>query len=244
MTTAPAEAPAEIRARLAVALDVDDAVAALRLGRELSPWVGVAKVGLELYSAAGPDIVGGLAELGLEVFCDLKLHDIPTTVGRAARVIGSLGARYLNFHAQGGVAMLRAGVDGFTSGAADAGLAEPVPLAVTILTSDGDAPPHILGKRVAAALEAGCRGVVCAASDVHEVHQLGPRLVTVVPGIRPAGTAHHDQARAATPERAIAEGADVLVLGRAVTRADDPQRAAAEVARTVASAVAAAAPAR
>jgi orotidine-5'-phosphate decarboxylase len=239
MTTTNVEVPAEIRSRLAVALDVDDAVAALRLGRELSPWFGVAKVGLELYSAAGPDIVGGLADLGLDVFCDLKLHDIPTTVGRAARVIGSLGASYLNFHAQGGVAMLRAGVDGFISGAAEAGLDEPVPLAVTILTSDGDAPAHILGKRVQAALESGCKGVVCAASDVHEVHQLGPRLVTVVPGIRPAGTAHHDQARAATPESAISEGAEVLVLGRAVTHADDPAAAAAAIAGSVADALAA-----
>jgi orotidine-5'-phosphate decarboxylase len=113
MPTSTAPAPAEVRARLAVALDVDDAVLALRLGRELSPWIGVAKVGLELYTAAGPDIVGGLHDLGLDVFCDLKLHDIPTTVGKAARVVGSLGARYLNFHAQGGVAMLTAGVDGF-----------------------------------------------------------------------------------------------------------------------------------
>ena len=115
-----------MRARLAVALDVDDPVAALRLARELQPWFGVAKVGLELYSAAGPDIVGGLTDLGLDVFCDLKLHDIPTTVGRAARVIGALGARYLNFHAQGGVAMLTAGVDGFLAGAAEAGLDAPV----------------------------------------------------------------------------------------------------------------------
>ena len=96
-------APAEVRARLAVALDVDDAVAALRLGRELSPWIGVAKVGLELYVAAGPDIVGGLLDLGLDVFCDLKLHDIPTTVGKAARVLGALGASYVTMHAFGGV---------------------------------------------------------------------------------------------------------------------------------------------
>jgi orotidine-5'-phosphate decarboxylase len=170
------------------------------------------------------------------VFCDLKLHDIPTTVGKAARVIGSLGAQYLNFHAQGGVPMLSAGVDGFLSGAADAGLPAPTPLAVTILTSDGDAPPHILGKRVQAALEAGCKGVVCAAADVREVKQLGPRLVTVVPGIRPAGADVHDQARAATPETALANGADVLVLGRAVTRADDPAAAAAAIAAVVAEA--------
>lgn len=235
--TATAAAP-EVRSRLAVALDVDDAVAALRLGRELQPWFGVAKVGLELYSAAGPDIVSSLTELGLDVFCDLKLHDIPTTVGKAAKVIGSLGARYLNFHAQGGVAMLTAGVDGFLHGAADAGLEVPVPLAVTVLTSDGDAPPHILGKRVQAALEAGCKGVVCAAVDVHEVKTLGPRLVTVVPGIRPAGVDRHDQARAATPEAAITGGADVLVIGRAVTHADDPAAAAAAIADAVAGAAA------
>jgi orotidine-5'-phosphate decarboxylase len=224
MTT---DVPAELRSKLAIALDVDDAVAALRLARELQPWFGVAKVGLELYSAAGPDIVGGLTELGLGVFCDLKFHDIPTTVNRAARVVGALGARYLNFHAQGGASMLSAGVDGLRTGAAEAGLEPPIALAVTILTSDGDAPPHILGKRVQAALEAGCGGVVCAASDVHEVKQLGPRLVAVVPGIRPAGVDVHDQARAAAPDVALAAGADVLVIGRAVTRAEDPAAAAA-----------------
>ena len=169
----------------------------------------------------------------MEVFCDLKLHDIPTTVGRAARVIGALGARYLNFHAQGGVAMLTAGVDGFLTGAAQAGSAPPIPLAVTILTSDGGAPPHILGKRVQAALEAGCGGVVCASSDVREVKQLGPRLIAVVPGIRPAGTDAHDQARAATPEAAVANGADLLVIGRAVTRAADPASAAAAIAASI-----------
>jgi orotidine-5'-phosphate decarboxylase len=236
VTAGAPEVPDEVRARLAVALDVDDVVVALRLARELRPWIGVAKVGLELYSAAGPDVIGGMADLGLEVFADLKMHDIPTTVGRAARVVGGLGARYLNFHAQGGVAMLTAGVDGFLAGAAEAGLPTPVPLAVTVLTSQGDAPPHILGKRVQAALEAGCKGVVCAAADVREVKQLGPRLVTVVPGIRPAGADAHDQARAATPETAVANGADVLVLGRAVTRADDPAAAAAAIAAVVAEA--------
>jgi orotidine-5'-phosphate decarboxylase len=232
-TTTSAEVPAEVRSKLAIALDVDDAVAALRLARELQPWFGVAKVGLELYSAAGPDVVGGLSELGLDVFCDLKFHDIPTTVGKAARVVGALGARYLNFHAQGGVAMLTAGVDGLLAGAAGAGLPQPTALAVTVLTSDGDAPGHILGKRVQAALEAGCGGVVCAASDVREVKQLAPRLVTVVPGIRPAGADVHDQARAATPEAAIAAGADILVIGRAVTHAPDPAAAAAALAASL-----------
>ena len=222
-------APSDVRSKLAVALDVDDAVAALRLARELQPWFGVAKVGLELYSAAGPAIVGALADQGYRVFCDLKFHDIPTTVGRAARVVGSLGASYLNFHAQGGTAMLRAGVEGLAEGAADAGLDAPTALAVTILTSDAGAPTHILQKRVQAALEAGCGGIVCAASDVAEAKQYGPRLTAVVPGIRPSGSPTHDQARAATPESALAAGADVLVIGRAVTHAADPAAAAAGI---------------
>jgi orotidine-5'-phosphate decarboxylase len=236
--TVSTDAPAEVRAKLALVLDVDDSVAALRLARELQPWFGIAKVGLELYSASGPDVVGALSELGYEVFCDLKFHDIPTTVGRAARVIGSLGASYLNFHAQGGTSMLRAGVDGFLSGAADAGLPAPIALAVTVLTSDGDAPAHILPKRVQAALEAGCGGIVCAASDVVEAKQYGPRLLAVVPGIRPSGTPRHDQARAATPEEAISAGADVLVIGRAVTHAADPAAAASAIAASVAASMA------
>ncbi|MGK2947589.1 MAG: orotidine-5'-phosphate decarboxylase [Acidimicrobiales bacterium] len=227
-------APPDLRSKLAVALDVDDAVVALRLAREVQPFFGVAKVGLELYSASGPDIVSALTEQGYQVFCDLKFHDIPTTVGKAARVIGALGASYLNFHAQGGTAMLRAGVEGLAAGADDAGLPAPVGLAVTILTSDGDAPGHILQKRVQAALEAGCGGIVCAASDVVEAKQYGPRLTAVVPGIRPAGTPTHDQARAATPESALAAGADVLVIGRAVTQADDPAAAAAELVASLA----------
>lgn len=232
MTIATA-APPEIRSALAVALDVDDSVAALRLARELQPWFGVAKVGLELYAASGPDVVGALMDMGYQVFCDLKFHDIPTTVNRASRVVGALGATYLNFHAQGGAAMLTAGVDGFLTGASSAGLPAPIPLAVTILTSDDQAPAHILQKRVQAALESGCRGIVCAASDVHEAKQYGPRLTAVVPGIRPAGTPAHDQVRSATPAAALDAGADVLVIGRAVTHADDPAAAAAAVAEMI-----------
>jgi orotidine-5'-phosphate decarboxylase len=224
------EVSKEIREKLAIVLDVDDLVVALRLARDLRPWFGTAKVGLELYSSVGPDAVTALTDLGYDVFADLKFYDIPTTVNKGARVIGSLGARYLNFHAQGGAAMLRAGVEGFKQGAIDAGLPEPVALAVTVLTSDSDAPPHILGKRVQAALESDCDGIVCAASDVREAKQYGPRLITVVPGIRPAGSPRHEQARAATPREAIDAGADLLVIGRPVTRAEDPKAAAAAIA--------------
>jgi orotidine-5'-phosphate decarboxylase len=212
---------------LVLALDVDDLVLALRLARQLQPWFGVAKVGLELFSASGPDAVSAVADVGYDVFLDLKLHDIPTTVRRAARVIGALGASYLTLHARSGPTMLRAGVEGLREGAEAAGLPHPVALAVTILTSDGDAPAHILGHRVAAAVEAGCGGLVLAASDVREAKQLAPRLLMAVPGIRMASSDSHDQARPATPRQAVDVGADLLVVGRAVTAAADPPAAAA-----------------
>lgn len=219
--------PSEIRDRLALVLDVDDLVVAMRLAHELGPWFGVVKVGLELFTAAGPDAVTSLSGAGFAVFLDLKLHDIPTTVRKSARVIGALGATYLTLHAQSGPVMLRAGVEGLHEGAAAAGLPLPTALAVTVLTSDGDAPAHILGRRVVAAAEAGCGGVVCAAADVREAKQLAPRLIAVVPGIRMASADTHDQARPATPREAILAGADLLVVGRTVTGAPDPQAAAA-----------------
>jgi orotidine-5'-phosphate decarboxylase len=190
-------------------------------------------VGLELFSASGPDAVSAVADVGYDVFLDLKLHDIPTTVRRAARVIGALGATYLTLHARSGPTMLRAGVEGLREGAEAAGLPEPVALAVTILTSDGDAPAHILGHRVAAAVEAGCGGLVLAAADVREAKQLAPRLRMVVPGIRMAAADAHDQARPATPRQAVDVGADLLVVGRTVTAAADPPAAAAALAASL-----------
>lgn len=219
--------PPELRARMALALDVDDLVHALRLARQLSPWFGVAKVGLELYTAAGPDAVGSLLDAGFEVFLDLKLHDIPTTVGRAAAVCGALGARYLTMHAQGGPAMLQAGVQGLYDGARNAGLPQPVAVAITVLTSDPDAPPHIVPNRLRMAVEAGCGGIVCSGPDLRNVRELSPRTIRVVPGIRAAGGERHDQPQAVTPAEALEEGADLLVIGRAVTLADDPAAAAA-----------------
>lgn len=219
--------PPELRARMALALDVDDLVEALRLARQLSPWFGVAKVGLELYTAAGPDAVGAMLDNGLDVFLDMKLHDIPTTVGKAASVCGALGARYLTMHAHGGQAMLEAGVDGFKTGARNAGLPEPTAVAITVLTSDADAPAHIVPNRLRVAVESGCKAIVCSGPDLKEVRELSPRTQRIVPGIRAVGGDRHDQPRAVTPAQAIEEGADLLVIGRAVTLADDPAAAAA-----------------
>lgn len=223
----------DVRRRLALVLDLDDLVAARRMAQTLRPWFGVAKVGLELYSAAGPDAIETMRELGYEVFVDLKLHDIPTTVGRASKVLGGLGASYITMHAFGGVDMLRAGVEGLSEGASEAGVEQPCALAVTVLTSDSDAPPHILPKRVSMAIEAGCGGIVCAVEDAHEAKLMGPRLKIVTPGIRPAGAPRHDQARAATPQEAFDAGADLLVIGRAVTHAVDPVVAASELVESI-----------
>jgi len=235
-TTGGSAADDAVRRRLALVLDVDDMVEGLRLAREMQPWFGVAKVGLELYSAVGPDVIAPLREMGYEVFVDLKLHDIPSTVGRASRVLGALGASYVTMHAFGGRDMLRAGDEGLREGAAAAGLEEPTSLAVTILTSDSGAPSHILGKRLTAAMEAGCGGIVCAAGDLEEARTFAPAMTRVVPGIRLAGDQPHDQARSATPQAAAAAGANLLVVGRTVTQAADRTGAAAAVAAAVAAA--------
>lgn len=218
-----------VKDRLALALDVDDLVAAIRLGRELKDYFSVAKIGLELYSAAGPEAIGAIADLGYSIFLDVKLHDIPTTVGKAARVLGAFGVQYLTMHAHGGAEMLRAGVQGLEEGARNAGLPEPKSLAITVLTSDGDAPAHIMPKRVMLAAEAGCSGIVCAVGDLEEAHHYAPRLLRVTPGIRLPGDNVDDQARAAAPGEALAGGADLLVIGRAVTRAEDPIAAARQI---------------
>jgi orotidine-5'-phosphate decarboxylase len=217
----------EARDRLAVALDVPDLDQAEQLAKDVSPWFGIAKVGLELYAAAGPDSIARLRALELAVFADLKLHDIPTTVGRAARVLGRLGATYVNFHAAGGVDMLRAGVDGLAQGASEAGVPAATAIAVTVLTSDPDT--SMFDARLAAAIESGCGGVVCSVHEVARVHDVRSDFVTIVPGVRFDDGDRHDQARVGSPEQVARAGADVLVLGRAVTAASDPRAIARRV---------------
>ncbi len=223
----------DVRRRLALVLDVDDLVAANRLAGSLVDYFGVAKIGLELFSAAGPDAIGSLRDQGYQVFLDLKMWDIPTTVNRACRVLGALGVEYLTLHAMGGVDMLRAGVEGLHDGADRAGLPAPCALGVTVLTSDDSAPDHVVPNRVRVAVEGGCGGLVLAASDLQTAWDLAPRLKRVVPGIRLPGAERNDQARWATPQEAAANGADLLVIGRTVTHAEDPVAAAAAVAAAI-----------
>ena len=224
MTTAMTTTGADVRSRLALALDVPDLDQAVAMARDLAPWFGVAKVGLELFSAAGPDAIARMRELDLAVFADLKLHDIPTTVERAARVLGRYGAGYVNFHAAGGVDMMRGALAGLVDGARDAGLPAPVGLAVTVLTSEADT--SAFAPRLRAVVEAGCGGVVCSMHEVAAVKAARADLVTAVPGVRLASDDRNDQRRLGTPETVAAAGADILVVGRAVTAAADPARVA------------------
>lgn len=229
MTTFDIEAPAEVRNRLCLALDTDDLVEATRRARAIGPWFGTVKIGLELFSTAGPSAVAAMQDLGLEVFVDLKLHDIPTTVYKTSRVLGSLGVAYLTFHAHGGIDMLRAGVEGAYEGAEAAQVQQPRSLAVAMLSSDEGAPPHILPQRVEVALESGCTGLVCAVDDVAPARELMEDLFIAATGIRGIGDDPHDQRRVATPGDAFAAGADLLVLGRAITDAADPVATAAQL---------------
>lgn len=222
---------------LALALDVPNFNDALDLARRLQAYFGVAKVGLELYSAAGPTAVTALVEMGYRVFVDVKLHDIPNTVLGAARVLGGLGASYVTAHTSGGLPMLQAAVEGLGEGAQKADSARSVSaivLGVTVLTSDPSAGRGVVGERLKTAVEAGCGGLVCAAAELARARDLAPSLVRVVPGIRPVGVASHDQARVATPREALDAGADLLVIGRAVTAAGDPEAAAAAIVAAIA----------
>jgi orotidine-5'-phosphate decarboxylase len=209
--------------RIVVALDVPTLDEAITLADVLAGHVGWFKVGLELFSAHGPEAVAAIRERG-PVFLDVKLHDIPTTVERAAKRIAGLGVGLVTVHASGGSTMVRAAVEGL----GDAGAV----LAVTVLTSMSDTDLAAVNAPVAQiqvpamarlAVDAGAPGLVCAPRDLRLVRDaVGPRPLLVVPGIRPAGAGDDDHARAAAPAAAVSDGADLLVVGRPITRADDP----------------------
>jgi len=231
------------RDRILVALDTDRAPEARRLVLALGDRVGGFKVGLELFSACGPDLVRELRAGGHEVFVDLKLHDIPNTVERAAAAVARLGATLLTVHAAGGLEMLRAATRGATAGAEELGARRPAVLAVTVLTSLDDAALEAIGlagpcaaavdRLAALAAAAGADGVVCSPLEIEIARQRMPAGLIVVPGIRPAGGSRDDQARSATPRAAIARGADRLVIGRPITRAADPAAAAEAIAAEI-----------
>ena len=221
--------PLEVKNRLALALDVDDLIDARRLAGSLFDFFGTVKGGLELYAAAGPDSVGVFTEAGFDVFCDLKLHDIPTTVHKAARVVGSVGARWVTVHASGGEEMLKSAVEGLREGAESVGLPIPGVLGVTVLTSDSIKNEETIVSRCETSLKAGCEGIICAAPDLGVTSSFSDKLIRVVPGLRMPDGNSHDQVRVATPMDAISGGADMLVIGRMVTEAENPIEASEEL---------------
>jgi orotidine-5'-phosphate decarboxylase len=218
---------------LIVALDVSDLDRAEALAKELAGRAGMLKVGLELFWAHGPEAVRRIASHA-PVFVDAKLHDIPTTVERAAANIARLGVAMMNVHSLGGEAMMRAAVDGAARGAEEAGRPVPLVLAVTVLSSlagEELASPASLAFEARAA---GAAGVVVSGEDVTTVREVcGEEFCLVVPGIRPAGSNGHDQVRILTPEEAIAKGADYLVVGRPVTESRDPGGVARSIVATL-----------
>jgi orotidine-5'-phosphate decarboxylase len=223
-------------APVAVALDAPDLDTAARWAALVTPHVSTVKIGLELYLYYGPDVVATVrGASGVEVFLDLKLHDIPATVAGAARAVSRLRPEYLTVHATGGADVVRAAVESAPATCV---------AAVTVLTSLGDNDLSVLGlpgpvgdvvRRMAVmAVSAGARGLVCSPREVAAVRsEVGPDVTLITPGVRPAGTDMHDQARVATPEEAIRAGADLLVIGRPITRAPDPGAAAAAVAASL-----------
>ena len=227
--TAMLKGPVIPESPVIVALDVPTAEEAVRLAERLAPHVGGFKVGLELLMGPGPAIIGAIRQLGKPVFADAKLADIPNTVEAAARQLAALGARWVSVHAGGGLDMLKAAVAGLMNGARGnyAGI-----LAVTVLTNfDGGALGSVgvagtVGKQTARlarlAAAAGVEGVVCSVRELGDVGQVASGLLRVTPGIRPAGGDPHDQMRVATPAEARKRGADLLVIGRPITRAKDP----------------------
>ncbi len=231
------------RERLIVALDVPDAAAALALVNRLEGNCCWFKVGMELFTAAGPAVLRPIIERGHSVFLDLKFHDIPNTVAGAVRSAAALGVRMLTVHAGGGPAMLTAALNALE------GVENPPQLlAVTVLTSMDrpqldsvglSRPAHKQVELLARmGVSVGVRGFVCSSEEVGNLREItGPEGVLVIPGIRPAGAAVGDQKRIATPADALRRGASYLVVGRPITQAADPAEAAEAILREMAEAL-------
>ncbi len=234
--------------RIITAMDVPDLPAAKKLAEKLGSQARCVKVGLELFSAAGPAAVHFMREQGHEVFLDLKYHDIPNTVASAASRSVALGASFCTVHAAAGRRAMSAAAEALAATALAPEAPDgrrPALLAVTVLTSlsedelqETGPSSDTLGERVVRlarlAWDCGCDGLVCSPSDLPTLRDaLGPEPLVITPGVRPAGSAIGDQRRVATPAEAIRNGADFLVIGRPITRSDDPGAALTAIANEI-----------
>lgn len=228
--------------RIILALDVDSRAEALSLARELAPYVGAFKVGMQLFNSTGPAIVEEINGLGGKVFVDLKFHDIPNTVAAAGRVMTRLNCRMFNIHAAGGRHMMEQLSGAVADEAARLGVPLPLTLAVTVLTSiaqqDLESDMLISGltveeavvKWAKAARDCGIGGVVCSPQETRAIRvACGADFKIVTPGIRPLWAATNDQKRITTPAQAVELGADYIVIGRPITAALDPVLAAGKI---------------
>ncbi|MAU41390.1 MAG: orotidine-5'-phosphate decarboxylase [Kordiimonas sp.] len=227
--------------RILCALDTTDQEQALSLARDLSPYVGGVKLGLEFFCAHGPDGFARIADCGMPIFLDLKLHDIPNTIAKAIKSLSPLQPFMMTIHAGGGPAMMKAAIDAAQEATDKANLKRAMVVGVTVLTSmdqtDLDAigihrPPaqqvEILAR---AAQEAGLDGVVCSSHEITRLRKACDNdFRLIVPGIRPKGSDKGDQKRIKTPAEAVKLGADYLVIGRPITMAADPVAAAQRIA--------------
>ncbi|MDT8429019.1 MAG: orotidine-5'-phosphate decarboxylase [Pseudomonadales bacterium] len=229
--------------RIIVALDFDTAKEALDLSRKLDPSQCRLKVGKELFTSAGPDLVRQLIALGFDVFLDLKFHDIPNTVAKAVSAACRLGVWMVNVHAAGGAGMMRAAHEAVANAEH-----KPLLIAVTVLTSMAqedlaavgvDRSPLEQVQRLAAlAAESGMDGVVCSAQEVTALRALlNHDFILVTPGIRPQGDAAQDQKRIVTPREALRLGSNYLVIGRPVTQAREPGLKLAQIQREIAGSI-------
>ena len=224
-----------------VALDVQSLAEADALLDRVAGVLTGCKIGSQLFTAAGPAAIEMARKRGFRVFLDLKFHDIPNTVAGAVREATRLGVFMLNVHASGGVAMARAGAEAATKAATEFGIVRPLCLGVTVLTSldrralqrEVGVPTSVAGHVLHLATisrEAGLDGCVASPQEIASLRvAMGADWVIVTPGVRPAGVDPADQARIATPRRALVAGADYLVVGRAISAARDPAAAAAAV---------------
>lgn len=232
--------------RIIVALDVDSPDKAMELVEKLSGKVGAYKVGLELVTSAGPGMVDLLRSAGADrIFYDCKFHDIPNTVSGAARSAARLGVWMFNVHCSGGSAMMKAAAEAAREQAERLKVKPPLVMGVTVLTSiDQQAMETELGIDVPVvdhvvhlatlAKKSGLDGVVASPLETERIRQAcGPGFLIVTPGVRPAEAEMADQKRVLTPGEAIKRGADYLVIGRPITKADDPAAAAAKIAREI-----------
>lgn len=232
--------------KIIVALDVGVEKQALKLVETLKNHVGFFKVGLELFTACGPDIVRKIKALGGKVFLDLKMCDIPNTVAKASAEATKLGVDMLTLHASGGVEMLKSAKHLSVLTAKELGLTPPKILAVTVLTSLDLDNLHKTGMEFesieqavlhlgALAYEEGeSDGIICSPNETAPAKKLfGENFTIVTPGVRPAGSGSHDQKRTATPAEAIKNGADYIVIGRPITQASTPALAVQQIAKDI-----------